>query len=83
MPEAGVVATALDLHPVAPDRWVLAVEGARLERGAPGSALHASFVSISPEDLARRCVGTIGPPRASHLGVESPALLFDRLLLHA
>jgi hypothetical protein len=83
MPEAGVVVTALDVHPVAPDRWVLAVEGARLERGAPGSALHAAFVSISPEDLARRCVGTIGPPRASHLGVESPALLFDRILLHA
>ena len=76
-----MVATALDVHPVAPDRWVLGIEGAVLERGSPGGALRPSFALVAPEDLVRRCVATIGPARTSHLGVETPALLFDALSL--
>jgi len=80
-PERGVVATALELHPVEPERWLLHIEGARLERGQPVAALHPSFVSISPKDLVSRCVSTVGPPRLSHLGVTTPALVFDGLHL--
>jgi hypothetical protein len=81
-PDRGVVATAVDLHPVEPHRWLLRIDGACLENGRLGAVLRPSFVSISPEDLVRRCVATVGPPRLSHLGVETPALLFHNLPLH-
>jgi hypothetical protein len=81
-PADGIVVTALELSPVAPDRWVLGLEGAILEGGRPAGVLRPSFVSIAPEDLVCRCVATVGPPRPSHLGIETPALLFTPLLLH-
>jgi hypothetical protein len=80
-PDRCVVATSLDLHPLAPHRWVLRIDGARLERGHPEAVLRPSFVSVSPRDLVSRCVATVGPPRLSHLGVETPALIFDNLPL--
>jgi hypothetical protein len=80
-PAEGVLATAVSLHPVESRRWVLRIEGALLHHGRPGPILRSSFVSISPEDLALRCVATVGPPRSSHLGVETPALVFDDLSL--
>ena len=76
-----MLATALSVHPVEPRRWILRVEGALLDQGRPGAVLRPSFVSISPEELARRCVATVGPTRLSHLGVETPALVFDNLSL--
>jgi hypothetical protein len=82
-PTEGVVATALSVHPVDYGRWLLRIEGALLDHGRPGAVLRPSFVSISPEDLALRCVATVGPPRPSHLGVETPALVFDNLSLRS
>jgi hypothetical protein len=80
-PTEGVVATSLSTYPVEPDRWLLRIEGALLDAGRPGAVLRPSFVSISPDDLVLRCVATVGPPRPSHLGVETPALVFDNLSL--
>jgi hypothetical protein len=80
-PMEGVLATALTVQPVEPARWILRIEGALLDHGRPGAVIRPSFVSISPEELALRCVATVGPPRPSHLGVETPALLFDHLSL--
>lgn len=80
-PMEGVLATALTVQPVEPARWILRIEGALLDHGRPGAVIRPSFVSISPEELALRCVATVGPPRPSHLGVETPALLFDNLSL--
>jgi hypothetical protein len=77
----GVVATALTVHPVEPDRWLLGIEGALLKEGRPGARLRPSFASVAPGDLVRRCVSTVGPPRLTHLGVETPALVFDNLSL--
>jgi hypothetical protein len=81
VPDRAVVATAVGLHPVAPDRWLLRVEGAHLNRGQPGAPLRPSHISISPRELVRRCAATIGPSRASHRGVQTPALLFEDLPL--
>ncbi|MCP3981229.1 MAG: hypothetical protein GY716_18165 [bacterium] len=58
-------ASTVSIHPVAPDRWILEL---------PGSS---TWVGVDPADLVRRCVRTFGPARRSHLGVETPALLFD------
>jgi hypothetical protein len=80
-PTEGVIATALSVHPVESGRWLLRIDGALLDQGRPGAVLRPSFVSISPEELVLRCVATVGPPRLSHLGVETPALLFDHLSL--
>lgn len=80
-PTEGVIATALSVHPLDSGRWLLRIDGALLDHGRPGAVLRPSFVSISPEDLALRCVATVGPPRLSHLGVETPALVFDNLSL--
>jgi predicted Zn-dependent protease len=82
-PQRGVVATSLELHPVEPERWLLQIEGALLERGQPVATLRPSFVSVSPADLVGRCVSSVGPPRFSHLGVKTPALVFDNLSLHS
>jgi len=81
VPADGVVGTALSVHPVEPDRWVLRIEGALLEGGSPVALLRPSYVSISPWELVRRCVATVGPSRLSHLGVETPALVFAPLSL--
>lgn len=80
-PDRGVVVTSLDVHAVEPRRWLLRVEGAHLDGGRPVALLSPSYVSIAPDDLVRRCVAAVGPPRLSHLGVETPALLFDDLRL--
>jgi hypothetical protein len=83
VPADGVVGTALSIHPVERDRWVLRIEGGRLKDGAPTTLIRPAHVSIAPEELVRRCVATVGPPRLSHLGVETPALLFAPLTLRS
>ncbi len=80
-PARGVLVTALTLHPLQPDHWMLEIDGAHLEGGRPGPALRSAVVSVSPGELARRCVAAVGPARPSHLGVETPALVFDNLML--
>jgi len=76
IPDQALLCTALDVHAVQPDRWILRLEGALCDHGRPGALLQPSYLSVSPEDLVRRCVATLGPARLSHHGVETPALLF-------
>jgi len=80
-PDSCVLATALGLQVTEPDRWVLRIDGALLTDGHPGPVLRACFASVSPVDLVRRCVAAVGPARPSHLGVETPGLVFDNLVL--
>jgi len=79
LPPRVLLVTRLSLHPLAPDRWGLEVDGAILDQGQPGSRVRGAFVSTSPRELAECCVASIGPPRDSHLGVRTAALLFDGL----
>ena len=80
-PDSCVLATALGLHVTEPDRWVLRIDGALLSDGHPGPVLRACFATVSPVDLVRRCVAAVGPARPSHLGIETPGLVFDNLSL--
>jgi hypothetical protein len=80
-PASCVLATGVVLQVTEPDRWILRIDGALLEDGYPGPVLRTSFAPISPVELVRRCIAAVGPCRASHLGVETPALVFDDLSL--
>jgi hypothetical protein len=80
-PTRGVLVTALTLHPLQPDHWMLEIDGAHLEDGRPGPVLRSAIVAVSPMELVRRCAAAVGPARLSHLGVETPALVFDNLTL--
>ena len=80
-PPRGVLVTALTVHPLEPDHWMLEIDGAHLEGGRPGPVLRSAIVTVSPRELVRRCVAAVGPARLSHLGVETPALVFDNLTL--
>jgi hypothetical protein len=80
-PDSCVLATALGLHVTEPDRWVLRIDGALLTDGHPGPVLRPCFASVSPVELIRRCMAAVGPARPSYLGVETPGLVFDDLLL--
>jgi hypothetical protein len=77
----GVAVTGLVLHPLAPDRWILEVEGARLEAGRAVAPFRSAWIRTSPLELVERCAATVGPARASHLGVSTPGLAFDGLRL--
>jgi len=80
-PPRGVLVTALTLHPLQPDYWMLEIDGAHLEGGRPGPLLRSAIVTMSPRELVRRCVAAVGPARLSYLAVETPALVFDNLTL--
>ncbi len=80
-PSRAVLATALSLHPLDRDQWMLEIDGAYLEAGRPGPILRSAIVAVSPTELVRRCVAAVGPARLSHLGVKTPALVFDGLTL--
>lgn len=60
--------SSLSLHPLQDDSWVLEVSGPAIER---------AFLRVSPQALLERCVAAHGPARESHLGVLTPALLFE------
>ena len=47
----------------------------------PDGSLGRAFITVDPRQLARRCVGAVGPSRSFHNGVRSPALVFDSLTL--
>jgi hypothetical protein len=68
----------LEIHPTG-EAWVLLACGRTMR--AEGSWPRFSDVRIrtSPPELALRCVAGVGPPRESHLGVVTPALLFEGL----
>jgi len=78
-PSRAVLVSGVALHVLAPDRWVLEIDGAMLEDCRPGARLRAAFIRVDPKELVRRCFSAVGPPRTSHLGVRTPALVFDAL----
>ena len=69
----------LTIHPLAPDRWVLEVDGIWWSEGAPRGAVSPGFIAAAPRELLARCVAGVGQPFGSHRGVRTPALLFDGL----
>jgi hypothetical protein len=79
LPDRVLLVTRLSLHPFAPDRWGLELDGAVLDQGHPVVTVRRGFVSTSPGELAEQCVASVGPQRNSHLGVRTAALLFDGL----
>jgi hypothetical protein len=68
----------LEVHPSG-EAWVLLAGGRSMR--AEGSWPRFSDVRIrtSPQELALRCIAGVGPPRESHLGLVTPALLFEGL----
>lgn len=78
-PPRGILVSGLTLHPLAPNRWALEIEGAELEGGRPGRGIRGAVIHVAPEELVRRCVTAVGPPRDSYRGVRTPGLVFDGL----
>jgi len=75
-PPSCLLVTGLTIHAIGPG-WVLEVDSAELTGGHPGAALPRTMLRTSPQEIAKRCVGSVGPARPSHLGVVAPALLFE------
>ena len=82
IPARAVVVSALRVHVLAPDSWVLECNGGLLERGAPGPRVRGLCVKTGPEILVRSCAGTWGEARDSWSGVRTPALIFADLRGH-
>ena len=80
LPDRCVLATDLRVHALAPDRWLLEIDGGVLEAGEPGPPIARSFVSTHPRELVRRCIGSFGDARRVHRAVTTPALLFENLI---
>jgi len=80
-PTRCLLISGMTLHALEPERWLLQLDAAVMEDGRPGARVHGAVIRTSPLELAERCVATIGPTRTSHLGVATPALLFDGLEL--
>ena len=78
-PPRGILVTGLSLHALEPHRWILEIDGAPIENGCPGPPMKPAFINVDPTELVRRCVAAVGPVRRSHLGVSTPALVFDGL----
>src|SRR6185295_15711530 len=79
LPPRVILADGVSIHPLAPDRWILEVAAAPMEQGRPVMRSGSAFLDVSPQALVERCIGTFGPHRHSHLGVSTPALLFEGL----
>jgi len=82
-PSRGLLVSGLGVHALTPEAWLLRLEGHLLDQGLPGPGPAMAFVRISPRDLVRRCVATIGPARLGATGVCTPALVFDDLDVQA
>jgi hypothetical protein len=79
-PGAGILADGLVIHPLATGEWLLEIRGVHLDRdGVPVEPIGTVFSRVQPRALVRRCVAAVGQPRRSHLGVSTPALVFDDL----
>jgi hypothetical protein len=79
LPDRCVLATGLRVHALAPDRWLLEIEGGILEAGEPGPPITRSFVRTSPRELVQGCIASFGSARRVHRAVTTPALLFENL----
>ena len=76
-PKRAVWVTRADVHPSG-DSWSIRLEGRRYPDGA---GFRPFWKRASPGFLIDACLGGIGPAHESHLGVVTPALVFDSLLL--
>ena len=81
LPSRGLIADALRIHRLEPDRWVLELEGIPLDRGAPSGAATLFRLTAGPRDLVARCVRATGPARPHANGVVTPTLVFEGLRL--
>lgn len=76
-----VLVSGVVIHALEPERWILEIDAAAVREGGPGPRLAGAMIRSTPAELAAKCVATVGPRRASHLGVSTPALLFADLEL--
>jgi len=72
-PKRSVWVSRIDLNP-AGDRWIAELHGRRFPDGA---AFRPRWVRLRPNRLLETCLGGIGSARGSHLGMTTPALVFD------
>jgi hypothetical protein len=77
IPAVGLLVSDLRIHALEPDFWVLDVRGGALPDGNEAPVTLQGHIRVSPRKLLQRCVACLGPPRSSHLGVRTGALLFD------
>lgn len=66
----------LEIHPFGPS-WVLEMGGREISAAGAWPRFSVRHARTSPEALVMRCVAGVGPARRSHLGVVTPALLFE------
>jgi len=80
-PPRGLWVEAVRIHPTG-EAWRLEVDGALVGGGGRrGGAVRGAVLRAGPEDLVTRCVAGSGAPLETHLGVRTPALVFERLPL--
>jgi hypothetical protein len=80
MPSRGMMADALRVHRLHPGRWVLDLEGNRLERGLPSGDRARLRLAVRPLELVLRCARAVGPARLYPNGVATPMLVFEGIL---
>jgi len=74
-PRRAIWITSIDLHPAA-DGWTVRLQGRRYPDGAP---LRPKWTRFHPQLLLKACLGGLGPARESHVGMTTPALVFEEL----
>ena len=78
-PKRSAWVTRIDLHP-AGDGWMAELHGRRYPDGA---AFRPRWTRLRPLQLLETCLGGLGPARSSHVGMTTPALVFDAWLFKA
>jgi hypothetical protein len=79
MPSKAFRAHGLRVHRLAPDRWVLDLEGVQFERGRPIGSFERLRQAVRPADLLAGCRRSIGPAALHANGVATPTLVFEGL----
>lgn len=72
-PKRAIWISGVDLHPGGTG-WNVRLEGREYPDGSP---FEPHWVSVDPSRLLRGCLGGLGPVHQGHLGVSSPALVFE------
>jgi hypothetical protein len=80
-PESFYRVRAIRIHGMAPDRWLLEVDGVRRNGDADAEVFQGARAIVAPASLAAACVGGIGSARAAGWGVVTPGLIFEGLRL--
>lgn len=78
LPPGGLIVSGLSIHALGPAEWTLEVSGREISSGAAGGGFRG-YVRTDPWRMVRRCTSGMGPPRRSHRGVITPALVFEHL----